>query len=314
MLKYEGKYSDTIPEVLENCGEVLAAHRRDKSNVRFLIPPLILQQRNDQTCYDFLKWYATSALQPEYDWDNLEQPFLDLVGENAFEAVRCLLDLEDTPFLIAATLLKLRILLDLKEMAKRRLDERRRAQMMEARQNIFDQYRRFNTPPMASLCDPSYIAKAAESSLPWSSPANNERKGTSQDEDYDVAVSPSENNTTKACARRNSLHAPHTNPIKIKFRSSIDQTTKDLHTWGNWFKLMRYFETKVDKLYLAVRKRYQIVWGLLAGRFMASDPKHTRSPTIIDMHREALSMDSQYHRIWNETEGASAWLSEKLEN
>ncbi|KAI5357195.1 hypothetical protein Slin14017_G125160 [Septoria linicola] len=53
--------------------------------VRQLAPALMLQLGKDQEAYDFMKWYGTSGSDDHYDWSNMDLPFLDLQGEDAFE-------------------------------------------------------------------------------------------------------------------------------------------------------------------------------------------------------------------------------------
>ncbi|KAJ3057001.1 hypothetical protein HK097_001485 [Rhizophlyctis rosea] len=268
----------------------------------------MLLQRNDQTVYDFIKWYATTGRQPDYDWDDLEQPFLNIVGDNAFEPVDCLLDLEDTQFLVAATLLKVRILLDLKEMQKQRWYSRKQQQEIRERHAQLND-RQAWLASRINIADPMYLAAAAEFSSPWCSPIATTRKFQIRDE---PSVSSTTNNLTKPKTRRNSLYAPHTEPIDIQFRSSIVQTTKDLHTWGTWSKLIHYFEAEVHKLFVAVHRRNQLVWRVLSSAYLPeSDPRIIVSSPLIDMHREAVLVGTACRKPWLECD-VKYWLLKKL--
>ncbi|KAJ5951710.1 uncharacterized protein N7479_010123 [Penicillium vulpinum] len=42
---------------------------------------------SDEECYDFLKWWATSANNPRYDWGDETLPYLDIKGANPLEPV-----------------------------------------------------------------------------------------------------------------------------------------------------------------------------------------------------------------------------------
>ncbi|OBT62487.1 hypothetical protein VE03_08000 [Pseudogymnoascus sp. 23342-1-I1] len=45
----------------------------------------------DQECYDFVKWWATTGQRGNYDWGDMNEPYLDLKDENPFE-IRILFD------------------------------------------------------------------------------------------------------------------------------------------------------------------------------------------------------------------------------
>ncbi|CAP92155.1 Pc13g10860 [Penicillium rubens Wisconsin 54-1255] len=52
---------DTLMENLRLC-------RGDNIGSRDLVPGLMIRLDRDQECYDFLKWWATSAKDPKYNW------------------------------------------------------------------------------------------------------------------------------------------------------------------------------------------------------------------------------------------------------
>ncbi|CVL03895.1 uncharacterized protein FPRN_11972 [Fusarium proliferatum] len=66
--------------------EMLRLCRGDNLSVRSQVPGLYLRLGRDQEAYDFIKWYAMKG-GSNYDWRDMSLPFLDLQGEDAFEAV-----------------------------------------------------------------------------------------------------------------------------------------------------------------------------------------------------------------------------------
>lgn len=54
--------------------------------VRDIVPALLLRLDRDQECYDFLKWYATTGQEGDYDWGDLDEPFLDLKDMDVLES------------------------------------------------------------------------------------------------------------------------------------------------------------------------------------------------------------------------------------
>ncbi|RYP24088.1 hypothetical protein DL767_008664 [Monosporascus sp. MG133] len=68
----------------------------------------------DQEAYDFIKWYATVGT-GSYDWHDMELPFLNLHGEDAFEDFQEHAEkMNDLSQLVAMTNLKARLLVDVK--------------------------------------------------------------------------------------------------------------------------------------------------------------------------------------------------------
>jgi MYND finger len=94
--------------------------RGDNMGVRDMVPALKLRLRQDQECYDFIKWYATTGQESNYDWGDLDSPFLDIKGEDVFEKLPANMThkFAALPHTVALTLLKLRLKLDLCELQK----------------------------------------------------------------------------------------------------------------------------------------------------------------------------------------------------
>lgn len=101
---------DHIMDMLRLC-------RGDNMGVRDLVPALKLRLGRDQECYDFCKWWVTTGQEGDYDWGDLDSPYLDVKNADVFEDPR-----EET-FLnkygslshtTAVTLLKIRLLMDVR--------------------------------------------------------------------------------------------------------------------------------------------------------------------------------------------------------
>ncbi|ERF74071.1 hypothetical protein EPUS_08119 [Endocarpon pusillum Z07020] len=94
--------------------------RSDNMGVRDMLPALKLRLGQDQECYDFIKWYATTGSDGKYDWGDLDNPFLDLKGEDVFETLPANTTHRygDLPHTVALTLLKLRLKLDLRDLQR----------------------------------------------------------------------------------------------------------------------------------------------------------------------------------------------------
>lgn len=71
---------DHIMDMLRLC-------RSDNMGVRDLVPALKLRLGKDQECYDFCVWYATTGQEGDYDWGDLDLPFLDVVNADFLELV-----------------------------------------------------------------------------------------------------------------------------------------------------------------------------------------------------------------------------------
>jgi MYND finger len=90
--------------------------RSDNMGVRDMLPALKLRLGRDQECYDFIKWYATTGQKGDYNWSDLNNPFLDLKGEDVFEKLpaNTTHKYANLPHTVALTLHKLRLKLDLR--------------------------------------------------------------------------------------------------------------------------------------------------------------------------------------------------------
>ncbi|KAG4261933.1 hypothetical protein FPRO03_11401 [Fusarium proliferatum] len=106
---------EAVEIALRESLEMLRLCRGDNLSVRSQVPGLYLRLGRDQEAYDFIKWYAMKG-GSNYDWRDMSLPFLDLQGEDAFEAVIEKPLYYDVSFKMALTLIKIRLLKDLESM------------------------------------------------------------------------------------------------------------------------------------------------------------------------------------------------------
>lgn len=112
-----GGEADAVEVSLDHLLDMIRLCRGDNMGVRDLVPFLYIRLGRDQEAYDFLKWYATMGKDSHYDWGNMDLPFLHLKDEDALERPESLWS--GKPFIdlahsVAVTLVKVRILLDLR--------------------------------------------------------------------------------------------------------------------------------------------------------------------------------------------------------
>ena len=105
---------DAVKSALGHTMELVRLNRSDKMRVRDLVPTLLLRLGRDQECYDFVKWYATVGQSRHYDPGDLSFPFLSVTRADVFERVDYICEtLPNLSHVVAATLLKIRLLLSL---------------------------------------------------------------------------------------------------------------------------------------------------------------------------------------------------------
>ncbi|KAK9773311.1 putative MYND-type zinc finger protein samB [Seiridium cardinale] len=106
---------EAVQAALDDCLDMLRLCRGDNQTVRRQVPALQLRLGKDQDAYDHIKWWATTGAKPDYDWRDTSEPFLDLHDEDAFErSDDWMAKLWDLSFKATMTLLKLRLMLDVK--------------------------------------------------------------------------------------------------------------------------------------------------------------------------------------------------------
>ena len=104
-----------VEAALNHLLDLLRLCRGDNMGLRDVVPPLFLRLGRDQECYDFLKWWATTGQLGDYDWGDVDEPYLDLKDENAFEPPYLFArKYPAVAHLASVALLKIRILFDLR--------------------------------------------------------------------------------------------------------------------------------------------------------------------------------------------------------
>lgn len=94
---------DTVMENLRLC-------RDGKIGSRDVAPGLMIRLDKDQESYDFLKWWATSAKNPQYDWNDITLPFLDIKDANPLEPVWPFLNnTNELSHVVVVTLIKIKL-------------------------------------------------------------------------------------------------------------------------------------------------------------------------------------------------------------
>ncbi|KAI4273492.1 MAG: hypothetical protein LQ337_004593 [Flavoplaca oasis] len=108
------KTSDAVSSAAEHVRDILHLNRSDNMGVRDMLPAIYVRLGRDQDAYDFIKWNGTIGSSGDYDWGNMDLPYLDVVDADVFESPRYLCGKWPTlSWLICATLIKIRLLLDL---------------------------------------------------------------------------------------------------------------------------------------------------------------------------------------------------------
>ena len=103
-----------VEAALSHLLDMLRLCRSDNMGLRDIVPAL-LRLGKDQECYDFVKWWATTGEREDYDWGDMDEPYLDLKDENAFEPPGLFVQkFAAVAHTISVTLLKIRILFDLR--------------------------------------------------------------------------------------------------------------------------------------------------------------------------------------------------------
>jgi hypothetical protein len=103
---------DAVVAALEHVMDCLRLCRSDNMGLRDLVPALLLRLGRDQECYDFVKWYGTTGSRSDYDWGDMNQPFLDVKGADVWESPKYLCGkFPDLSHIVSITLLKIRLLL-----------------------------------------------------------------------------------------------------------------------------------------------------------------------------------------------------------
>ncbi|KAL8736543.1 MAG: hypothetical protein Q9181_002392 [Wetmoreana brouardii] len=92
--------------------EMLRLCRGDNMGIRDLVPAMYLRLGQDQACYDFCKWWVTKGDESDYDWGNLDLPYLNVKDADVLEPLpRSIFSpYGDLSLTVAVALLKIRLL------------------------------------------------------------------------------------------------------------------------------------------------------------------------------------------------------------
>ncbi|KXG45905.1 uncharacterized protein PGRI_047610 [Penicillium griseofulvum] len=93
------KHVESVQAQLDILMENLRLCRGDNLGSREVIPGLMIRLHQDQECYDFLKWWATTGQKDDYDWGDDTLPYLDIENANPLEPVN-----------VSVTLVKVKVL------------------------------------------------------------------------------------------------------------------------------------------------------------------------------------------------------------
>ncbi|KAJ5164861.1 uncharacterized protein N7500_006691 [Penicillium coprophilum] len=78
---------ESVQVQLENLMENLRLCRSDNVRSKDMVPGVMIRLKKDQECYNFLKWWATSAKDPQYNWGDQTLPYLDIRNANPLEPI-----------------------------------------------------------------------------------------------------------------------------------------------------------------------------------------------------------------------------------
>ncbi|PPQ84331.1 hypothetical protein CVT24_012479 [Panaeolus cyanescens] len=106
---------EAVKTSLNHFRDMIRLNRSDNMGVRNTIPGLYVRLKKDQEAYDFLKWYATEGSRSDYDWANLDLPFLNLKDQDAMENLAYFKEKYDLSAVVVMCLIQLRMLLDLQD-------------------------------------------------------------------------------------------------------------------------------------------------------------------------------------------------------
>lgn len=115
-----GGPAEVVQTSLDHMEDMLRLCRGDNLGLRDILCFLYVRLGRDQDAYDFIKWYATTGQRSDYDWGDIENPFLDVKGADVLEPPLEKLTgrFASLSHAVTLTLLKVRVLLDLRALQK----------------------------------------------------------------------------------------------------------------------------------------------------------------------------------------------------
>lgn len=107
--------------VLDHLEDMLQLCRNDAMGVRDPIPAVYMRLGREQDCYDFIKWWSTRGQDADYDWENMDLPYLDVKNADVFEGVEQFVpDHGALSHDASLTLLKIRLMIDVQAVQRAR--------------------------------------------------------------------------------------------------------------------------------------------------------------------------------------------------
>lgn len=105
-----------IDAALDHLLDMLRLCRSDNVGVRDLVPAMFLRLGKEQRCYDFCVWCATTCTESNYDWGNMDLPFLNVRNADVFEpdSGKFVRKYGHLSHVVAITLLKIRLFFKLR--------------------------------------------------------------------------------------------------------------------------------------------------------------------------------------------------------
>ncbi|KAF7186711.1 Rho GTPase-activating protein gacZ, partial [Pseudocercospora fuligena] len=115
------KTKEAVQVALDQANDCFRLCHSDNMGVRDMAPALMIRLGKDQQAYDFLKWHCTTGQEGDYDWGDMSLPYLDLKDENVMEALHENMHHKygGIAEMAAMTLIKLRLLFDIRELEQR---------------------------------------------------------------------------------------------------------------------------------------------------------------------------------------------------
>ncbi|KAH7155783.1 hypothetical protein B0J13DRAFT_469917 [Dactylonectria estremocensis] len=107
---------DGVHEALEHMQDMMRLCRSDNMGLRDIVPAMMLRLDLDQECYDFVKWWATCDPDGHYDFGDMTLPHLNLRGADVLEEPDFFGIYPKLNHLVAILLLKLKLLVDIRNL------------------------------------------------------------------------------------------------------------------------------------------------------------------------------------------------------
>ncbi|KAH9895504.1 hypothetical protein F4778DRAFT_275131 [Xylariomycetidae sp. FL2044] len=108
---------DGVQECLDHFQDMMRLGRSDNMGLRDKVPALLLRLGRDQECYDFIKWWGTTAAESHYNSSDMDIPFLDIKDADVVEDPQFLLGNYNYGMLshrVAGLLIKFKMLVDIR--------------------------------------------------------------------------------------------------------------------------------------------------------------------------------------------------------